>query len=80
MADDQANSNEGGSPANDIAKQNPGETTVGDMTGEATEDRAGAGEGPDAGLDGRAHDEEQTKTQDLAKAGRSDFNPNDSQE
>ena len=80
MADGQANANEGASPGDDIAKQNPGETTVGSMTGEAGENRAGAGEGPDAGSDGHAHDEDQTKTQDLAKAGRSDFDPNDAQE
>jgi hypothetical protein len=54
-----------------------------------SDDRAGAGEGPDAGADGgpdagadgKAHDEGEqessTKTQDLAKAGRKDFDPNE---
>lgn len=46
-----------------------------------TDDRAGAGEGPDAGSDGKALDESEqdtpTKTQDLAKAGRRDFDPNE---
>lgn len=40
-----------------------------------------AGEGPDAGADGKAHDEAEqespTKTQHLAKAGRKDFDPNE---
>ena len=43
------------------------------------DDRAGAGEGPDVGNDGKAHDENEespTKTQVLAKAGREDFDPN----
>lgn len=46
-----------------------------------SDDRAGAGEGQDVGADGKAHDEGEqqnsTKTQDLAKAGRKDFNPDE---
>lgn len=42
-----------------------------------SDDRAGTGEGPDAGSDGKSHDESEqknnTKTEDLAKLGRKDF-------
>ncbi|WP_156884235.1 hypothetical protein V3I01_05430 [Sphingomonas sp. gentR] len=34
------------------------------------ENRAGAGDGQDAGADGHAHDENAAKVQDLAKVGR----------
>lgn len=49
------------------------------------EERAGIGEGPDVGADGKAKDEseqenEATKTQDLAKAGRKNFDPNAGEE
>jgi len=64
MTDDRTNENEGADPSSDIEKQNGGGTG---------EDRAGAGEGPDA-------DAGDTKAQDLAKAGRDDFDPNDGQE
>ncbi|MGP7794780.1 hypothetical protein [Sphingomonas sp. CLY1604] len=74
MTDDRANADEGSDPTGDIKRQNPGETTTGDITG-GGEDRAGAGEGPDA--DDSAGDH---TTQDAAKAGRRDFDPNAGQE
>lgn len=44
------------------------------------ENRAGAGEGPDAGSDGHAHNEDATKVQDLAKEDRPDLDPNAGQD
>jgi hypothetical protein len=52
----------------------------GGETNSQGENRAGAGEGPDAGADGHAHDENATKVQDLAKEGRPDFDPNAGQD
>jgi len=75
MPDDQANANEGADPSDDIKKQNPSGTTTADLTGRHDDpNRAGAGEGPDAG------ENDDTKTQDLAKAGRADFDPDAGQE
>lgn len=75
MPDDQANANEGANPSDDIKKQNPGGTTTAGLTGGHDDpDRAGAGEGPDAG------ENDDIKTQDLAKAGRPYFDPNAGQE
>ena len=58
-------------PGNKGGTQLPGAAAKGDHD---NPDRAGAGEGPDAGTGS------DTKTQDLAKAGRKDFDPNDGQE
>lgn len=81
MPDDQANANEGADPSDDIKKQNPGGTTTADLTGGHDDsDRAGAGEGPDAGTGSDAEENDDTKTQDLAKAGRPDFDPDAGQE
>lgn len=66
MPDSHTNENEGADPSSDIEKQNRGDTGTG-------ESRAGAGEGDDA-------DQSDTKAQDLAKAGRDDFDPNAGQE
>ena len=68
------NENEGADPSGDIENQNRG-----------SEDRAGAGEGPDADSAGKAKDEgeqsgDHDKAQNLAKAGRDDFDPNAGQE
>lgn len=73
MTDDRANADEGSDPSGDIKRQNPGGTTTGDITG-GGDDRAGAGEGSDA------DDRSDGKTQEAAKAGRSDFDPNAGQE
>lgn len=83
MPDNQPSSDEGADPSADIQKQNPDGKTTADITGGHDDpDRAGAGEGPDAGGDGKAHDEvaPDTKTQDLAKAGRDDVDPDAGQE
>jgi len=66
MTDDRSNENEGADPSSDIEKHGGGAGSTG-------EDRAGTGEG-----DGT--DQSDTKAQDLAKAGRDDFDPNDGQE
>lgn len=46
-----------------------------------SDERPAAGEGPDAGADGKIRDESEqensTKTQDLARAGRKDFDPDE---
>lgn len=74
MSDDRANADEGADPADDIKRQNPGETTTGDIS-DGAEDRAGAGEGPDAEGEDSISDEA-GKVQDAARAGRTDFDPN----
>jgi len=66
MTNDRTNENEGVDPSSDVEKQNRG-------TGSTGEDRAGTGEG-------YGTDQSDTKAQDLAKAGRDDFDPNDGQE
>lgn len=83
----QSNTNEGADPSGDIKKQNPGGTTTEDLTQGTGQSRAGSGEGADAeaDADGKAKDENDqsgsnTKTQDLAKAGRDDMDPNAGQE
>jgi len=78
MSDDRANADEGADPADDIKRQNPGETTTGDIS-DGAEDRAGAGEGPDAEGEDSISDEDTPsagKVQDAARAGRTDFDPN----
>lgn len=82
---DRANANEGADPSSDIKQQNPGETTTGDLTQGNGQSRAGSGEGPDADKNGHAEEEgekngDATKTQDLAKAGREDMDPNAGEE
>ena len=65
MTDDRTNEDEGANPSFDI-EQNRG-------TGGKGEDRAGTGESDGA-------DQSDSKAQDLAKAGRDDFDPNAGQE
>jgi hypothetical protein len=62
-----ANQSEGADPSRDVEQQNPGGTTTADLT---------AGDKQD----GDAAPDEKTKTQDLAKAGRDDLDPNAGQE
>lgn len=66
MTDSHTNENEGADPSSDIEKQNRGDIGTG-------ESRAGAGEGDDA-------EQSDTDAQDLAKAGRDDFDPNAGQD
>jgi hypothetical protein len=82
---DRANANEGADPSSDIKQQNLGGTTTGDLTQGTGQSRAGSGEGPDTDENGHAKDESEkngdaTKTQDLAKAGRKDMDPNAGEE
>lgn len=82
---DQDNAGEGADPSRDIKAQNPGETTTADLAHGTGQSRAGAGEGADADGAGAAEDKHEqggrnTKTQDLAKAGRDDMDPNAGQE
>ena len=59
MSDDRANAGEGADPAADIDQQNDGTTTE-DLAERGTgQGRAGAGEGPDAGANGEAVDEDE---------------------
>ena len=59
MSDDRANAGEGADPATDIDQQNDGTTTE-DLADRGTgESRAGAGEGPDAGANDDAVDEDE---------------------
>lgn len=74
MTDSPTNDNEGVDPSSDIEKQNRTGKDAGNDIGQGTgESRVGAGEGDDADQGG-------TKVQDLAKAGRDDFDPNLGQE
>jgi len=57
-----ANAEEGADPSADIKAQNPGGTTTADLATRAT------GEGTDSAP---------AKAEDLAKAGREDFDPNE---
>ena len=59
MSDDRANAGEGADPATDIDQQNDG-TTTDDLAKRGTgQSRAGAGEGPDAGANDAALDEDE---------------------
>jgi hypothetical protein len=74
---EQANADEGADPSADIKKQNSGETTLADIRNDGAAQRAGSGD-DDTRSEGQGS--EASKTQDLAKAGRDDFDPNESQE
>lgn len=81
MTDGRTNKNEGADPSFDIEKQN--RDTPDGKAGGTGESRAGAGEGDDAAPDDTAPDNtgpHHSRAQDLAKAGREDFDPNAGQE